>query len=225
MKILIVEDEVRLADAIAEIVKEEGFDADIVNDGESGIDFGMSGEYELIVLDVMLPKCSGFEVVKALREEKKDIPILMLTAKSETEDKVTGLDRGADDYMTKPFDSKELLARIRALLRRQGNVVDNTLSYADMVLDLSTRELSRNGRSIRLGYKEFEVLRVLIQNSNQLTSKEDLIIKVWGIDSDVEDNNVEAFISFLRKKFFHLNSNVGIKTVRKVGYQLEVMEE
>lgn len=221
MRILIVEDETRLADAIGQILTEQKYQIDTVYDGQDGFDYAVSGQYDAVILDVMLPKMDGFSVVRALRQNKVATPVLLLTARGEISDKVVGLDCGADDYMTKPFASEELLARLRALLRRQGEVVLEELSYADLTLTLSTHTLSCGAKSVRLGYKEFEVLRLLMRNPNCITPKEDLIVKIWGTESGAEDNNVEAYISFLRKKFAFLGSLAGIGTVRKVGYRLE----
>lgn len=224
MRVLIIEDEVRLAEALVQIMEEQKYQADMVHDGDDGLLYALSGEYDIIVLDVMLPKKDGFQIVRELRANKIATPVLMLTARDDVRDKITGLDRGADDYMTKPFVPEELLARIRALSRRQGEVVVENMTYADLTLDLSTNDLWCGVKSVHLGYKEFEILKILIANSKAIVSKDILISKVWGTNSDAEDNNVEAYISFLRKKFFFLGSKVGIGTVRKVGYRLEVTE-
>lgn len=221
MRILIVEDEIRLAEALAQIMTEQRYAVDTVHDGADGLDYALSGLYDVIVLDVMLPKQNGFEVVRELRDRKIATPVLLLTARDEITDKITGLDCGADDYMTKPFSPEELLARIRALSRRQGEVVLEELSFADLTLNLSTYCLCCGSKSVRLGFKEFEVLKILMSNPKIVVQKEDLIIKVWGMESSAEDNNIEAYISFLRKKFFFLGSRAGIGTIRKVGYQLE----
>lgn len=221
MKVLIVEDEVRLADALGQIMKEQHYQADIVYNGTDGLSCGLSGEYDVIVLDVMLPGENGFQVVKKLREVRIQTPVLMLTARDDIQDKVTGLDRGADDYMTKPFIPEELLARIRALSRRQGEVIIEEMKFGDLTLTLSANDLCCGTKSIHLGYKEFEVLKILMSNSGRIVSKETLISRVWGSDSDAEDNNVEAYISFLRKKLNFVGSSVEISTLRKVGYRLE----
>ena len=221
MGVLIVEDEKRLAQALGQIMEEQRYNVDMVYDGQDGLDYGLSGQYDVIVLDVMLPKMDGFSVVKKLRENNISVPVLMLTARDEISDKVTGLDCGADDYMTKPFSPEELLARIRALSRRQGDVVLEDIHWADLTLKLSSRTLHCGAKSVSLGFKEFEVLKLLLANPKGIVSKEELIVKVWGSDSNAEDNNVEAYISFLRKKFFYLGSRAGIGTVRKVGYHLE----
>ena len=191
MRILIVEDERRLAEALGQIMAEQRYQADVVFDGADGLDYALTGQYDAIVLDVMLPKVDGFEVARRLRCAHVSTPILMLTARDEIPDKIAGLDHGADDYMTKPFDIGELLARVRALTRRQG-------------------------------FKEFDVLRLLLAAPRAVIPKEDIISKVWGLESEAEDNNVEVYISFLRKKLAYLGSRVSIGTVRKVGYHLEV---
>lgn len=222
MRVLIVEDEVRLAEALGQIMAEQKYAVDLVHDGGDGLAYALSGLYDVIVLDVMLPRKNGFEIVREMRRQKCVTPVLLLTARDEIPDKVTGLDCGADDYMTKPFSPEELLARIRALSRRQGDVVLEELTFADLILNLSSYTLACGPKSVHLGYKEFEVLRLLMQNSQAVLPKEEIIARVWGVDSDAEDNNVEAYISFLRKKFYFLCSSVNIGTVRKVGYKLEV---
>lgn len=225
MHILIVEDEIRLAEALGQIMTEQKYIADVVYDGEEGLDYALSNEYDVVVLDVMLPHKNGFDIVKEMRAAKKATPVILLTARDETTDKIRGLDSGADDYMTKPFEPEELLARIRALSRRQGEVVLEEMKYADLTLDLSNYMLSAGSKSVHLGFKEFEVLKLLMANPNMVLSKESLINKIWGAESEAEDNNVEAYISFLRKKFFFLESTVNIGTLRKVGYKLEVRDE
>lgn len=221
MNILIVEDEVRLAEALAQIMTEQKYSVDVVHDGEDGLAYAESGLYDVVVLDVMLPKRSGFEVVRALRGKKIATPVLLLTARDEISDKVTGLDCGADDYMTKPFSPEELLARVRALARRQGDVVLEEMTFSDVTLNLSAYTLECGAKSVHLGFKEFEVMRLLMGNPSIIVPKDDLITRVWGTESGAEDNNVEAYISFLRKKLFFLGSKVNIGTVRKVGYRLE----
>ncbi|WP_297426390.1 response regulator transcription factor [Clostridium sp.] len=221
MRILIVDDEVRLAEALGQIMTQNKYIADIVNDGESGYDYAMSGIYDVIILDVMLPKMNGFDIVRKMRENKEQTPVILLTAKDEVVDKVTGLDCGADDYLTKPFSPEELLARVRALSRRQGEIILNELSFGDLILNQAASTLFCGTKSIRLGLKEFEILRLLMSNPNNIINKEDLLLKVWGADSNAEDNNVEVYISFLRKKLFFLGSTVTIETVRKLGYHLK----
>lgn len=225
MRVLIVEDEVRLAEALGQIMKENKYASDVVYDGQDGLDYALSGQYDVVILDVMLPKRNGFDVVKEMRKQKNATPVILLTARDELSDKVTGLDCGADDYMTKPFEPEELLARCRALSRRQGDVVLDELVFDDLKLNLSANTLHCGAKSVHLGFKEFEVLKLLMLNPKTIVPKEELITKVWGTDSNAEDNNVEAYISFLRKKFFYLGSRVIVGTVRKVGYKLEVEEK
>lgn len=225
MRILIVEDEQRLAEALGQIMAEQRYLADLVYDGADGLDYALTGQYDAIILDVMLPKVDGFEVARRLRCAHISTPILMLTARDEMPDKIAGLDHGADDYMTKPFDIGELLARVRALTRRQGEVIGEQLTAGDLTLELSTRCLHCGAKSVRLGFKEFDILRLLMQHSRSVVPKEDIISRVWGLESDAEDNNVEVYISFLRKKLSFLSSCVAIGTVRKVGYYLEVPAE
>ncbi|MBM6722950.1 response regulator transcription factor [Pseudoflavonifractor phocaeensis] len=225
MRILIVEDEQRLAEALGQIMAEQRYLADLVYDGADGLDYALTGQYDAIILDVMLPKVDGFEVARRLRCAHISTPILMLTARDEMPDKIAGLDHGADDYMTKPFDIGELLARVRALTRRQGEVIGEQLTAGDLILELSTRCLRCGAKSVRLGFKEFDILRLLMQHSRSVVPKEDIISRVWGLESDAEDNNVEVYISFLRKKLTFLSSCVAIGTVRKVGYYLEVPAE
>jgi len=221
MRVLVVEDEVRLAEALGQIMKENKYAVDVVNDGEAGFDNAMSGIYDVIVLDVMLPKMNGFDVVRQMRKEKNQTPVILLTAKDEIADKVRGLDCGADDYLTKPFAPDELLARIRALSRRQGEVVVDEMAFADVKLNLASYTLQCGHKSVRLGLKEFEVMRIMLSNPKSIVPKEDILLKVWGSETDAEDNNVEVYISFLRKKLIFLNSTVNIATARKVGYYLE----
>lgn len=225
MRILIVEDETRLAETLRQLLEDQRYQVDTVYDGADGVDYGLAGQYDLIILDVMLPKVDGFQVAQRLRAAHVSTPILMLTARDEVSDKISGLDCGADDYMTKPFDTSELLARVRALTRRQGEVVSEELAFGDLSLHLSSHCLRRGDKSVRLGFKEFEVLRLLLQNAKLVTPKDDIIAKVWGLDSEAEDNNVEVYISFLRKKLSFLASQVSIGTVRKVGYFLTTSDE
>ncbi len=225
MRILIVEDERHLAEALGQIMTEQRYQTDVVYDGADGLDYSLTGQYDVIVLDVMLPKVDGLEVAQRLRAAHVSTPILMLTARDEVADKISGLDCGADDYMTKPFDAGELLARIRALTRRQGEVVGNVITVGELSLRLDVRCLMCGEDSVRLGFKEFEVMRLLMLNGRAVVPKEDMIAKVWGLESEAEDNNVEVYISFLRKKLAFLHSNVTIGTLRKVGYFLEVPEE
>ncbi len=224
MRILIVEDEQRLAEALAQILEKNKYSADISLDGESGLDNALSGVYDAIILDVMLPKINGFEVLRTMRRERISTPVMLLTAKDEISDKVHGLDLGADDYLTKPFSTEELLARLRALIRRKSDAVcENMVSFADLNLSLDSFELMCCGKSVKLGLKEFDIMKILLSYGSKVLSKETLIEKVWGYDSEAEYNNVEVYISFLRKKLMHLKSKVSIKTVRGVGYTLEVV--
>ena len=224
MNILVVEDERNLADAICHILSEAGYNAEAVYDGKSGLISAESGLYDAVVLDVMLPKMDGFEVVHELRRKGNSLPVLMLTARTSTMDKVEGLDAGADDYMTKPFEAPELLARLRALTRRQGDVVLDQLTFADLTLDLNTHDLSCGEKKVHLSGKESEVLRMLMSSTSRIVSKQDLLTRVWGTDGDASENSVEAYVSFLRKKITHLGSKVQITTLRMLGYRLEVFE-
>lgn len=221
MRILIVEDEVRLADTLREIMLENKYIVDVVYNGDDGFDYAETGIYDVIVLDIMLPKRNGFEVVKALRQKKIQTPVILLTAKDEVSDKIKGLDSGADDYLTKPFVADELLARIRAMSRRQGEVIMDCLNFCDLSLNLSTYMLECGKKSVHLGYKEFEILRLLMLNPTMVIPKDTIITKVWGEESDVEDNNVEVYISFLRKKITFLDSKATVSTIRKTGYYIE----
>ncbi|MEF2825027.1 MAG: response regulator transcription factor [Peptococcaceae bacterium] len=224
MRILIVEDEKPLADAISQLLRDQHYDVDAVYDGKSGLDFALIGDYALIILDVMLPLMNGFDVVKALRQQKQSTPVLMLTAREATCDKITGLDCGADDYMTKPFDYNELFARVRALTRRVGEVVLEELSFGDLTLNLDQAELSCANKTVHLSYKEFAIMKQLMQYPSMTVSKETLIVNVWGSSSDAVENNVEVYISFLRKKLRFLDSHVKITTLRRLGYRLEVAD-
>ena len=225
MRILVIEDEVGLADALVHILNQNKYQADACYDGISGLDNALSNIYDLIILDVMLPKMNGFEILKNIRFNKLNVPVILLTAKDEVSYKITGLDIGADDYLTKPFNTDELLARIRSLFRRNSNInFENTISYNDVSLNLMNYELSSNNKSLKLGLKEFCIMEMLIKDSNIIISKEKLIEKVWGYESNAEYNNVEVYISFLRKKLSHIDSKVIIKTIRGVGYSLEVGE-
>lgn len=225
MRVLIVEDERRLAQTLADLMEAHNYGADIAYDGEEGLDNALSGIYDVILLDVMLPKRSGYEIVHALRKEGNKTPVLMLTARTEVEDRINGLDSGADYYLTKPFDSNELLACIRAITRRNTDAVDNALAFGDLRLELDTCRLSCGERSVRLSKKEFSMMEKLMANSGKVVTKEQLLLSVWGYESDAEDNNVEVYISFLRKKLKHLKSFVSIKTLRMVGYTLQEADQ
>ncbi len=223
MNILIIEDEVRLAEALGKIMTDQKYLVDIVYNGEDGLEYARTGRYDVIVLDIMQPKADSFELVRRLREQRCVTPVLVLSARDDVQDRVKGLDSGADDYMTKPFAPEELLARLRALSRRQGAVIIDELEYEDLVLNLNNSQLACGDKHIRLSFKEYEILKLLITAPRTVVSKEELINKVWGAESGAEDNNVEVYISFLRKKLRYLNSRVHIGTIRKMGYHLEVL--
>lgn len=222
MKILLAEDEKRMAQALKALLKEENYDVDHFEDGLSALDAIESGVYDVIVLDVMMPGMNGFQVAKNARAKGIKTPILMLTAKGEVDDKVMGLDSGADDYLTKPFMSKELLARIRALLRRNYDTQDGLLSYGDISLNTNSATLSNaeTGKNIRLSDKEYRILEYLISNQGNILTREQLALKIWGYDSEAEYNNVEVYMSFTRKKLAFINAKTAIKAVRGIGYEL-----
>ena len=222
MNILVVEDEVSLANAIQKILQQHGFLVDAVYDGLAALDYAEGFAYELIILDVMLPGMDGFSVVQRLRQKGIAAPVLMLTARTKVSDKVLGLNSGADDYMTKPFDTEELLARVNALTRRTGQVVVEQMQFGDLTLDLKSAALYCGAERVQLSRKEFEVLKLFLYNPTATITKEMIIVKVWGAESDATDNNVEVYISFLRKKLKFLKSNVTIKNLQRLGYRLEV---
>jgi len=223
MKVLIIEDEYSLADAIAETLKKENFIVQIITDGQEGENEALTNVYDIILLDVMLPNKDGFQILKELRNEKVETPVIMLTAKSEIYDKLNGLENGADDYITKPFHMKELVARIKVILKRKANLEDaNIVEYGDLKLNLKTGKMSANQNEITINGKELELLETLLMNKNQIINRETLANKIWGYYSDTEYNNVEVYVSFLRKKLKILKSNVKIKAVRGIGYKLEV---
>ncbi len=222
MKLLLVEDEKRMAMALTEVLRLEKYEVDLCNDGITGMEAVKREIYDIIILDVMLPGKSGFEIVREARSLGIKTPILMLTAKSELEDKVTGLDSGADDYLTKPFMTRELLARLRALTRRSISIDDGRLSFGDLSLDTNTFILycTANGQSVRLREKEYRLVEYMMANQNQVLSREQLAVKIWGYESEAEYNNVEVYLSFTRKKLAFIGSNVEIKAVRGFGYEL-----
>lgn len=225
MRILIVEDEKDLAYVLSETLKLEGYNIDIANDGEYGLDCALTGVYDLIILDVMLPKINGFDVLKQLRTANIHSAVLMLTARSQIEDKVEGLDSGADDYLTKPFVTKEFLARVRALCRRRPNeYISDRPRFGDIILDISHHELHCGNNRIMLSQKEYDIIELLILNKGKVIEKEGFITKIWGYDTDVEYNSIEVYISFLRKKMKALHSLVSIQTARGVGYFLAEAE-
>ena len=222
MKLLLVEDEKRMAQALCEILRQEKYDVDCCYDGASGLNAAESGFYDIMILDVMLPKMNGFEIAHKLRQEGIHTPILMLTAKSELDDKVMGLDSGADDYLTKPFMTRELLARLRALMRRNIDSPDGVMEFGDISLDSKTYELccSTTGQSVRLSDKEWRIMEYLIANQSRIMTREQLAVKIWGYESDTEYNNVEVYMSFTRKKLLFVGAKTEIKAVRGVGYEL-----
>ena len=226
MKVLIIEDEYSLADAIAETLKNEKFSVKIETNGEDGENEALTENYDLILLDVMLPKKNGFDILRTLGQAKIKTPVIMLTAKSEIEDKLNGLEHGADDYITKPFAMRELMARIKAVLKRTNNI-ENTecLEYGDLVLDLKNAKLKCNDSEIQISGKELELLEQLLINKNQISSRESLAERIWGYDNDSEYNNVEVYITFVRRKLKLIGSAVNIKAVRGVGYKLEVKDD
>lgn len=220
MKILIIEDERTLADSLKVMLNSKGFETDAVYDGESGEQYALLGVYDLVILDIMLPEQNGYQVAKNLRKKHISVPILMLTAKSDIEDKVKGLDSGADYYLTKPFDARELLACVNALLRRQGTQV-NELVFGNTHLDLESAALVCGENSVSLSAREFEVMRLLMASGKNHISKEALLTKVWGYDSNAVENHVEVYVGFLRKKLASIGSDIRIDAVRRLGYHLE----
>ncbi|MBQ6230229.1 MAG: response regulator transcription factor [Eubacterium sp.] len=221
MRVLVVEDEKRLAETLADIISDSGDTVDVSNDGEDGYYNAASGIYDAIVLDVMLPKMNGFDILKKIREEGVSTPVLMLTARTQLGDRVNGLNLGADYYLTKPFENEELIASLHAIMRRKSEYIPEDISFGDLTLHPSSNTLVCNNKEIKLNAKEFELMRYLMINGKSIISKETIINKIWGYDSDAGDNNVEAYVSFLRRKLNSLKSNVSIKVVRMVGYHLE----
>ena len=224
MKILLVEDEKLLADSLKTLLTAKGFQVEAVYDGETGAEYAELGIYDLLILDVMMPGLNGYEVARRVRAKRCAVPILMLTAKSDIIDRIEGLNAGADYYLTKPFDTRELLACINALLRRQGGQVD-ALRFGDTELDLGTSVLRCGDNSVRLSAREFDVMRSLLQAGDRITSKEALLARVWGYDSNAVDNHVEVYIAFLRRKLTAIGSGVTIETQRRMGYYLECKEK
>ncbi|MBU5676133.1 response regulator transcription factor [Alkaliphilus sp. MSJ-5] len=222
MKVLLVEDEKQLSEALMQILKQNKYMVDGVHNGEDGLDYALTGIYDVIILDIMLPKLNGLEILKKIREENISTPVILLTAKGEVSDKIKGLDCGADDYLPKPFSTDELLARLRALTRRKGEVInDDTLYFGDFSLNLSTYILEGRKGNVRLALKELEILKYFLLRTGIVVNKEDLIIKIWGYESEAENNNIEVYISFLRKKLQYIGTQAKISTIRGVGYKLE----
>ena len=225
VRILIAEDEKPLADALTEILKQNRYHVDAVYHGNHGLEYARSGIYDLILLDIMLPGMDGLSILKTLRKEHITTPVIILTAKSEVSDIIAGLDAGSDDYLAKPFSTGELLARIRALSRRSAAYNEEVLSCGNLSFNKSTMELCCDSDSLKLGLKESQLMELFLNNAGRIMPKDLIIEKIWGLDSDVEYNNIEVYISFLRQKMAFLGTSTQIRTVRGVGYQLEAMEE
>ena len=224
MRLLIVEDEQGMAEGLRALLEKQGYITDLAFDGDSGLDNALTGLYDLIILDIMLPGRDGLSVLRELRRGGIDTPVMMLTARSSVADRIQGLDHGADDYLTKPFDTGEFLARVRALTRRNGMPLEDAPSFGDIRLDRRKLELCRGSERLRLGPKEFQVMECLLMNKNQIVPRSLLCEKVWGLLSEAEYNNVEVYISFLRRKLRALHSKVQIRSMRNAGYYLEVQE-
>ena len=221
MKILVIEDEKLLAESIRAVLEQKGFEVETVYDGETGAEYAALGIYDLLILDVMMPGMNGFEVAKQVRARRCSTPILMLTALGGIDDRIRGLNSGADYYLTKPFDTRELLACINALLRRQGSQVDE-LRFGNTGLDLATSLLVCGEKSVRLSAREFDVMRLLLQSGERIVSKEVILARVWGYESNAVENHVEVYVGFLRKKLRAIGSDVRIEAIRRLGYHLEV---
>ena len=223
MKVLIVEDEKDLACVLSEMLKQEGYIVNKVHNGIDGLDYALTNTYDVIILDIMLPQMNGIEVLKEIRKNGINSSVLLLTAKSEVEDKINGLDNGADDYLTKPFVTKELLARVRALSRRNNKqYLGNQLTFGDILVDKHKHELIKDTQKIKLSQKEYSILEMLIVNKGNTISKEQFVQKIWGYDTNIEYNSIEVYISFVRRKLNAIHSNVKINTIRSLGYALEV---
>jgi DNA-binding response OmpR family regulator len=225
MKILVVEDDIKISDILVKVLSDDGYTTEVVYNGLEGLYYASNGDYDAILLDLMLPKMDGFEVLKMLRVQKINTPVLMLTARGELEDRVKGLDLGADDYLPKPFAPKELLARLRAIIRRSSNVVLDEITFEDLVVNKNAYTLKSQSTSVNLNKKELDMMSLLMNKPGDIISKQQFILTVWGEDSEVTENNVEAYISFLRKKLEYVKSRVMIKSVRMLGYKLEVKDD
>lgn len=224
MKILVIEDEKMLADSIKSMLERKGFQVDTVYDGESGKEYAELGIYDLLILDVMMPKLDGYEVARQVRRNRCNTPILMLTARSDVQDRIEGLNAGADYYLTKPFDSGELLASINALLRRQGGQV-NEMVFGNTALDLGTGMLICNGNTVRLSAKEFDVMRLPLRAGKRNLSKASILSYIWGLESNAVENHVEVYVAILRKRLSSIGSNIRIVSIRGLGYHLEVKQD
>lgn len=225
MRILLAEDERALSNALVTILKHSNYSVDAVYDGQAALDYSEANIYDALILDVMMPKKDGIEVVKELRRRGNNIPVIMLTARSELDDKILGLDSGADDYMTKPFEIKELLARLRAVTRRKSELTDNVLSFGNLRLDRAAYEISVEGNAVKLGHKEFQMLEMLMENPDGVVSAERFMEKIWGYDSETEMSVVWVYLSFIRKKLASVGANVQIKVNRNIGYSLEKTDD
>ena len=223
MKILVIEDEKLLAESIRSMLEKKGFQVETVYDGEAGREYALLGIYDLLILDVMMPKLDGFEVARQVRQQRCNTPILMLTARSDVQDRIAGLNAGADYYLTKPFDSGELLASINALLRRQAGQV-NEMVFGNTTLDLGTSMLLCDGKTVRLSAKEFDVMRILLQSGKRNISKAAILSRIWGLESNAVENHVEVYVAILRKKLSSIGSSIRIASIRGLGYHLEVKE-
>ena len=221
MKILVIEDEKLLADSIKSMLEKKGFQVEAVYDGETGKEYALLGIYDLLILDVMMPKMDGLELTRQVRRERCNTPILMLTARSDVQDRIAGLNAGADYYLTKPFDSGELLASINALLRRQAGQV-NEMVFGNTALDLATSMLLCEGKTVRLSAKEFDVMRLLLQSGPRNLSKAAILSRAWGLESNAVENHVEVYVAMLRKKLSSIGSSIRIVSLRGLGYHLEV---
>ncbi len=227
MKILIIEDEYNLADAISSMLKSQKYSVEIKTDGKEGLEEALTGIYDLIILDVMLPHKNGFEILKELKKENINAKILMLTAKSTIDDKMIGFNNGADDYLTKPFHMEELLARVNVQLRKNNNIANDILQLGDISLNIKSMELSNNNENhkVKVIGKEFQLLELLMNNANRVMEKEQLFVKIWGYDTECDINTLEAYISFIRKKLKVIKSKINLKAIRNMGYVLEVNDE
>lgn len=224
MRVLLAEDEKEMSNALVAILKHNNYSVDAVYDGADALDYGLSENYDVIILDIMMPKMNGIEVLEKLREKGIHTPILMLTAKTQIEDRIIGLDKGADDYLSKPFAMGELLARVRAMSRRKSEFTPNLIKVGNISLNKENYELSNEGSSLRLGNKEFQMLEMLMTNPKRLISTEQFMERIWGYDAEAEINVVWVYISYLRRKLESLGANIKIKAVRGAGYSLEENE-
>lgn len=222
MRVLLVEDEEGLSQALTEIFKKNKINIDAVLNGKDGLKYAQNKSYDIIILDIMLPGLDGISILKTIRENHNNVPVILLTAKDDVTDKIAGLDSGADDYLTKPFSTDELLARVRALTRRKGDMKEDSVTFGNLTLNKKNCELqAANGDAIKLSLKEYQILDLLFENPHQIITKEQLIDKIWGGDSNAEYNNVEVYISFIRKKIENLKVDIRIRTARGIGYSLE----